>query len=45
MPIGIIRGPAGAGKSQWYEANREPGDLIIDATALWVALLGLDTRP
>ena len=32
MPIGIIRGPAGAGKSQWFEANREPGDLIIDVS-------------
>ena len=42
MPIGIIRGPAGAGKSQWYEANREPGDLIIDVTVLWAALLGLE---
>ena len=42
MPIGIIRGPAGAGKSQWFEANREPGDLIIDVSGLWVALLGLE---
>ena len=45
MPIGIIRGPAGAGKSQWYEANREPGDLIIDVSGLWVALLGLERDP
>ena len=42
MPIGIIRGPAGAGKSQWFQENREPGDLLIDVTALWVALLGLE---
>ena len=42
MPIGIIRGPAGGGKSNWYSDNREPGDLLFDVTALWVALLGLE---
>ena len=42
MPIGIIRGPAGAGKSQWFQENREPGDLLFDVTAIWVALLGLE---
>ena len=37
MAISILRGPAGAGKSQWLEHNR--GDrLVIDLTRLWVAL-------
>ena len=45
MAIGVIRGPAGGGKSQWYESNREPGDLLFDVTALWVALLGLERDP
>ena len=42
MAVGIVRGPAGAGKSQWYEENREPGDLLFDVTALWAALRGLE---
>ena len=42
MAVGIIRGPAGAGKSQWYEENAEPGDLFLDVTAIWAALRSLE---
>ena len=45
MPIGILRGPAGAGKSQWFEANSEPGDLWLDITAIWAAVRGLERGP
>ena len=40
MPIQPIVGPAGAGKSQVIAAERRPGDILIDFTALWVALTG-----
>lgn len=42
MAVGIIRGPAGAGKSQWFQANREAGELLFDVTAIWAALRGLE---
>ena len=42
MPIDILRGPAGAGKSQWLEENRDDR-LVLDLTRLWAAL-GLYTR-
>ncbi len=42
MAVGIIRGPAGAGKSQWFQRNAEPGDLLLDVTAIWAALRGLE---
>ena len=45
MPIGILRGPAGAGKSQWFDENAEPGDLWLDITAIWAAVRGLERGP
>ena len=38
MALGILRGPAGAGKSQ----ELEPGILRADLTALWAALFGYE---
>ncbi len=38
MPITILRGPAGAGKSQYLEENLQPGEITIDITPLHVAL-------
>ena len=38
MALGILRGPAGAGKSQ----EIEPGTLRVDLTAIWVALTGAE---
>ena len=45
MPVGIIRGPAGAGKSQWYEKNKSRDDLWFDVTAIWAAIRGLERDP
>ena len=42
MPVNILRGPAGAGKSQWFEANSEPGDLWLDLTAIWAAVRNVE---
>lgn len=41
MALRILRGPAGAGKSQ----EIEPGTLRADLTALWVALFGYERGP
>ncbi len=41
MPITPVVGPAGGGKSQYIEANRRPGDVLIDFTAIYVALSGV----
>lgn len=41
MALGILRGPAGAGKSQ----ELEPGELRADLTALWAALFGRERGP
>ena len=41
MPIQPIVGPAGGGKSQYIEAHRRPGDVLIDFTAIYVALSGV----
>ncbi len=41
MALGILRGPAGGGKSQ----TLRPGALRADVTALWAALLGLERGP
>lgn len=41
MAFGILRGPAGAGKSQAIE----PGILRADVTALWAALTGAVRGP
>ena len=45
MPISILRGPAGGGKSQYFEENSEKGDLLIDLTSLWASLLALERDP
>jgi len=45
MPIQPIAGPAGAGKSQVIAAERRPGDIVVDFTALWVALTGATRGP
>ena len=42
MPITVVRGPAGAAKSQYIQENAEPGDVILDVTALWAALTGVE---
>lgn len=39
MPVGIIRGPAGAGKSQ---RAAELGGILLDVTAIWAALSGVE---
>lgn len=41
MPIVPVVGPVGAGKSQEIEAERRPGDVLIDFTAIYVALSGV----
>ena len=41
MPLGILRGPAGGGKSQ----ELSPGELRADLTAIWVALYGYERGP
>ena len=41
----ILRGPAGGGKSQYFEENSEAGDLFLDITTLWAALLNLERDP
>ena len=45
MPITPVAGPAGGGKSQWIERNRQPGDILIDHTAIWAALTGAQRGP
>ena len=40
MPVQPIVGPVGAGKSQIVAAERRPGDVVIDYTAIWAALTG-----
>ena len=45
MPITPVVGPAGGGKSQWIARNRQPGDLQIDHTAIWAALVGAVRGP
>ena len=40
MPIVPIAGPVGSGKSQHVEEAREPGDVLIDFTLIYVALSG-----
>ena len=43
MPLEVIAGPAGGGKSQVIEQERSQGDIVIDFTALYVALTGVPT--
>ena len=41
MAVHILRGPAGAGKSQWLDRNVSNA-LRFDVTPLWAALRGLE---
>lgn len=41
MPITPVVGPAGGGKSQYIAANIRPGWVIVDFTALFVGLTGV----
>ena len=45
MPITIIRGPAGGGKSQAIADRLQPGEVVIDFTRLYVALAGVERGP
>ena len=45
MPLEVIAGPPGGGKSQAIEQERLPGDVVIDFTALYVALTGVQRDP
>ena len=45
MPIQVIAGPAGSGKSQIIADERRPGDVLIDYTAIWAALTGAVRGP
>ncbi|MCY3845691.1 MAG: hypothetical protein OXH69_19370 [Acidobacteria bacterium] len=45
MPIAIVRGPAGGGKSQWISERLQPGEVVIDFTRLYVALAGVERGP
>ena len=45
MPIQPIVGPAGGGKSQVIEAERRPGDVVIDFTSIWAALTAAGRGP
>lgn len=45
MPIQPIAGPAGSGKSQLIEAERRPGDVVIDFTRIYAAVAGVARGP
>ena len=45
MPISILRGPAGAGKSQWLRRNVGDGEIILDTTPIWAALTNVERDP
>ena len=45
MPIVPVCGPAGAGKSQYIAATIRPGWIILDYTALYAALSGVQRGP
>ena len=40
MPIVPVVGPVGAGKSQYIEEERRPGDVLVDFTLIYAALSG-----
>ena len=40
MALRIVAGPAGGGKSQFVAEQRQPGEVLIDFTSLYVALSG-----
>ena len=41
----IIRGPAGAGKSQVIAGRLRPGEVVVDFSRLYVALTGVERGP
>lgn len=45
MPVTLYRGPAGGGKSQAIARDKQPGDVVIDFTRLYVALAGVERDP
>ena len=45
MPLEVIAGPAGGGKSQVVEEERTTGDVVIDFTSLYVAMTGVQRDP
>ena len=45
MPVTPVAGPAGGGKSQWIARRRQPGDVVIDYTLLYAALMGAVRDP
>ena len=45
MPLDIVRGPAGAGKSQYVRDHMRRGDVVLDVTRLWAALGGFERGP
>ena len=45
VPITIIRGPAGGGKSQLLAERQRPGDVLNDFTRIYVALAGVERGP
>ena len=45
MAVNVLRGAAGSGKSQEFNKLKGPDDLLIDVTALWAAVRGLERDP
>ena len=45
MPIQVIAGPAGGGKSQLVAEELQPGDALIDFTAIYAAISGVQRGP
>ncbi len=45
MSLTILRGPAGAGKSQVIAGRLRPGQVVIDFSRLYVALSGVERGP
>ena len=41
IPVTVVAGPPGSGKSTWLAARIQPDDLMIDVDALYGALCGL----
>lgn len=41
MPVTVVCGPPGSGKTTWVQARTQRGDLIVDADKLFEALSGL----
>ena len=41
-PVTVVCGPPGSGKSTHVDGHKQPGDLVVDIDALYVALTGLE---